>query len=99
VTLLEGFVFGLLGGLLGEVLSLFKLRHQPAHLLPVWVKSPWYWVTTALMLASGGVLVMIYMKSNIAVAPILAVNIGASAPLILGSLVSQAPAIPPGNVN
>jgi hypothetical protein len=51
------------------------------------------------MLLSGGVLVVIYMKSNIAVAPILALNVGASAPLILGSLVAQAPAIPPGNVN
>jgi len=51
------------------------------------------------MILSGGGLVVIYMKSSIAVAPILAVNIGASAPLILGTLVAQAPAIAPGNVN
>jgi hypothetical protein len=99
VSLFEGFVFGLLGGVLREVLTLFRLRHQPIRLLPVWVKSPWYWATTALMLLSGGFLVVIYMRSNIAVAPILAVNIGASAPLILGSLVSQAPALPPGHAN
>jgi hypothetical protein len=54
---------------------------------------------TILMVLSGGGLVVIYMKSSIAVAPILAVNIGASAPLILGTLVAQAPVIPPGNVN
>jgi hypothetical protein len=99
VSLVEGFLFGVLGGLFGEVLSLFKLRHQPASLLPIWIRSPWYWTMTVLMILSGGGLVVIYMKSSIAVAPILAVNIGASAPLILGTLVAQAPAIPPGNVN
>jgi len=51
------------------------------------------------MILSGGGLVAIYLKSNIQVAPILAVNIGASAPLILGTLIAQVPAIPPGNVN
>jgi hypothetical protein len=51
------------------------------------------------MILSGGGLVAIYLKSSIHVAPILAVNIGASAPLILGTLVAQVPAIPPGNVN
>lgn len=95
----EGFLFGILGGLLGEILGLFRLRHQPARLLPPWVSSVWYWTMTVLMIVSGGILVVIYIRSNIAVAPILAVNIGASAPLILGSLVAQAPAIPPGKVN
>jgi hypothetical protein len=99
VSPFEGFLFGVVGGLFGEVLSLFNLRHQPVGLLPVWLKSPWYWAMTILMILSGGGLVVIYMKSSISVAPILAVNIGASAPLILGRLVAQAPAIPPGNVN
>ena len=69
------------------------------RLLPAWVTSAWYWTVTILMIVSGGVLVVIYIRSSIAVAPFLAVNIGASAPLILGTLVAQAPAIPPGNVN
>ena len=99
-SILRGFGLGdLLGGLFGEILSLFKLRHPPVKLLPIWVKSPWYWTMTILMILSGGGLVVIYMKSSIAVAPILAVNIGASALLILGTLVAQAPAIAPGNVN
>jgi len=99
VSPVDGFLFGVLGGLFGEILSLFKLRHQPVKLLPIWVKSPWYWTMTILMILSGGGLVVIYMMSSIAVAPILAVNIGASALLILGTLVAQAPAIAPGNVN
>lgn len=48
---------------------------------------------------SGGGLVAIYIKSSIPIVPILAVNIGASAPLILGALVAQMPALPPGNAN
>ena len=99
MTAWDGFWLGVLGGLFGELLNLFKLRQQPINLLPVWVKSPWYWTLTLLMIASGGGLVVIYLKSNIPLAPILAVNIGASAPLIMGTLVAQAPAISPGNTN
>ena len=99
MTFLEGFLFGVLGGVLGELFNLFKLRQQPTNLLPAWVKSPWYWILTVLMIISGGVLVVIYLKSNIPVVPILAVNIGASAPLIVGTLVAQVPAIAPGKVD
>jgi hypothetical protein len=99
LTLVEGFLFGVLGGVLGELFNLFKLRQQPTNLLPAWVKSLWYWILTVLMIISGGVLVLIYLKSNIPVVPILAVNIGASAPLIVGTLVAQVPAISPGKVN
>jgi hypothetical protein len=99
LTLSEGFWFGVLGGLLGELFNLFKLRQQPTKLLPAWVTSFWYWILTLFMIVSGGVLVVIYLKSNIPVVPILAVNIGASAPLIVGTLVAQVPAISPGKVN
>jgi hypothetical protein len=86
VTVWDGFWLGVLGGIFGELVNLFKLRQQPVNMLPFWIRSPWYWALTVLM-------------SSIQVAPILAVNIGASAPLILGTLVAQVPAIPPGNVN
>ena len=99
MTNFEGFLFGVLGGSFGEVLNPFKLRHQPINTLPLWIKSMWYWTITVMMVASGGLLVVIYMKSNIPVVPILAVNIGASAPLIIGTLVAQAPSIPPGRVD
>ncbi len=51
------------------------------------------------MILSGGALVAIYLGSGVTMTPLLAVNIGASAPLILQSLVSQAPPIAPGRVN
>ncbi len=99
MTVWDGFWLGVLGGIFGELVNLFKLRQQPINVLPVWIRSAWYWTLTVLMVLSGGGLVAIYLTSNIQVAPILAVNIGASAPLILGTLVAQVPAIPPGNVN
>ena len=92
----EGFLFGAAGGILGEVLNLFKLRHQPANTLPDWIRSCWYWAITTLMVMSGGFLVVVYLRSNIPLVPIVALNLGASAPLIIGTLVAQAPAIPPG---
>ena len=94
-----GFWLGVLGGLLAEVFSLSKLRYLAKNELPLWLTSVWYWLITTLLIVSGGVLVGIYLGSGVAMTPLLAVNIGASAPLILQSLVSQAPAIDPGQIN
>ena len=91
MSYIDGFVFGLIGGLLAELLGLFKLRQQAPNDLPFWIKSPFYWIITALMVLAGGALVVIYKKSNIDLQPIVAVNLGASAPLIIGSLVAQTP--------
>jgi hypothetical protein len=99
MTLLEGFLYGLLGGVLSEVLGLFRLRQQKIETLPEWLTSWFYWATTLSMVAAGGLLVLIYLRSGIAVQPILAVNVGASAPLLIGSVLGQAPPIPPGTVN
>ncbi len=89
----------LLGGLLVELFSLSKLRYVPKDALPLWIKSVWYWTITTALIMSGGVLVSIYFGSGVVMTPLLAVNIGASAPLILQSLVSQAPPIDPSRVN
>ena len=95
----DGFWLGVLGGLLAELFSISKLRYRARHELPLWITSPWYWIITALLIVSGGVLVGVYLGSGVAMTPLLAVNIGASAPLILQSLVSQAPAIEPGRID
>jgi hypothetical protein len=90
---------GCLGGLLSEVLGLFRLRQQKIETLPDWLRSWFCWGTTLLMVAAGGLLVVIYLRSGIAVQPILAVNVGASAPLLIGSVLGQAPSIAPGKFN
>ena len=97
--LLEGFLYGLLGGLLSEILGLFRLRQHRPETLPEWLRSWFYWATTLLMVTAGGLLVVIYLRSGIAVQPILAVNVGASAPLLIGTVLGQAPSSPPGKVN
>jgi hypothetical protein len=88
---MNGFLFGILGGFFAELLGLFRLRQQSRQDLPVWLKSPFYWLITILMIAAGGGLVVVYLKSGIDLKPIIAVNVGASAPLIIGSLVAQTP--------
>lgn len=92
MEVMNGFLFGILGGFLAQLFELFKVRQQPAQDLPLWLRSRFYWVITILMIAAGGGLVVVYMKSGIDLKPIIAVNVGASAPLIIGTLVAQTPA-------
>ena len=96
---MEGFLYGLLGGLFSELLGLFRLRQQAVAALPEFLKSRFYWPVTMAMWIAGGGLVVVYVKSGISLNALLAVNVGASAPLIIGSLVSQAPNIAPGKIN
>ena len=97
--MLEGFSYGVFGGFMAELLGLFKLRHEKPGSFPAWLRSPFYWIITLLMILAGGVLVVVYLKSAFTLNPVLAVNVGASAPLIIGTLVSQAPPPPLGRVD
>jgi hypothetical protein len=53
-----GFLFGLFGRALAELLGLFELRRLPRAELPKWLKSPFYWTKTILMMLGGGGLVV-----------------------------------------
>lgn len=85
----ERFLWGFCGGVLAELLGLFKLRHLPPGTRPVWIKSSFYWVITGLMMVAGGVVVIAYLMSGVSLKAIVAVNLGASAPLLIGTLVAQ----------
>lgn len=82
----EFFIYGILGGLLAELLGLYKLRTQAPSAFPSYLRSAFYWAVTVAMILAGGGLVWIYNQSGLDMKPIVAVNIGASAPLILGTL-------------
>ena len=97
--ILEGFMWGVFGGFVAEILGLFKLRHEKPGTFPDWLNSPFYWLITIAMIFAGGGLVVVYLESQFALNALLSVNIGASAPLILGTLVSQAPNVPMRNVD
>jgi hypothetical protein len=87
------FCYGVLGGFLAELFGMWKLRQELKESLPAYLRSWFYWLMTVLMIGSGGLVALVYVKSGISLSPIVAVNIGASAPLIIGSLTAAPPKI------
>ena len=79
------FLCGVFGGFLGELLKWYNLR--TSQNLPIYIKSPFYWIITILIILSGGLLAILYGYQN--VNAILAVNIGLSCPLIIRALASN----------
>ncbi len=82
--------FGSFGGVLAEAWRWYKIRESPN--LPFYLKSPLYWTVTVIMILVGGILACLYGTEN--VDAFLALNIGASAPLIISALASTAPPPP-----
>jgi hypothetical protein len=83
-------MIGFFGGLAAELVQWFSIRHSLHGKLPDWSRSPAYWVVTLLMAIAGGALVYVYHRSGTKMSPILALNVGASAPLLLGKIAQQA---------
>jgi hypothetical protein len=92
---LAGFIWGAIGGILPEILLWYRVRDKIGDLSYI-PKPLFYWLITGLMICAGGVLVVAYIESGIAFKPILAMNVGASAPLAIGALAAQTPPIHPG---
>ena len=90
---LEGLGWGIVCGAFAELLGWFKLRRQ----IPDTPRP--YWIITVLMILAGGVLVVAYIRSSMPLNPLLSINVGAATPLIIGSLVAQAPPVEPGRVD
>lgn len=81
------FVLGVVGGALAELLKWYQLRESPN--LPEYSRKPLYWIITILMMLAGGVLALV--QGVDATKPLLALNIGISAPLILKGLAASVP--------
>lgn len=96
MDLASAFLYGLAGGFAAEVFGLFQLRRTG---VPQYLHSLFYWIITVAMVLVGGGIAWLYAKSGVGLTPILAVNVGAAAPLIIGQLVSQTPEVQPGRVN
>lgn len=89
---LDWTIFGLavFGGALGELLKWWQLKESPN--MPEYAKRPIYWILTVLMILAGGVLGLVYgIDPN---QPVLAINVGISAPLIIKALSASAPPSP-----
>lgn len=96
---IEGLLYGMCGGFFTQLFGLFKLRHEGPENLPDYLVSPFFWIISITMIIVGGLIVIIYLNSGMELNPLLSVNIGASAPLIIERLASQFPAIPPGRID
>ena len=85
------FLYGSIGGLLVEVAHWYGLRQSVN--LPEYLKKFSYWLITLVMIAAGGFLATIWdFPPDLANWKLLAVNIGASAPLIIKNLSATVPA-------
>lgn len=94
----EGFFYGILGGALNEVVGLYKFRKF--RILPSWFREKLYWQITISMIVVGGMLVCVYIKSDVELNPVLALNVGISAPLILDKIGTESlPSEPSDRIN
>lgn len=86
MTPIETFLWGLFGGFGAEVSVVFALRHRGSSDYPYWLKSWTYYLVAATMIIVGGVIAVAYARSGTTLNAILAIQIGASAPLIFRKL-------------
>jgi hypothetical protein len=84
------FALGVIGGALAELLKWYQLRESSNF--PAYARSWIYWLITILMVAAGGLLAVVQGVEGSK--PLLALNIGISAPLILKGLATTVPAEP-----
>jgi hypothetical protein len=83
MTPLVSFLWGFGGSLAVEVAAVNQLWQNDPAGMPARYKNPWFWFCRLLLAVTGGGLTLAYgIKDN----PVLAANIGASAPLILQTL-------------
>jgi hypothetical protein len=81
------FLVGCFGGIMGESLNWYLRRDSPR--IAAYLKGVRYWITTVVMILTGGVLATLYgveEKSAILVA-----HIGLTAPLIIKALAQSLP--------
>lgn len=99
LTSMQGLFYGIAGGILAEFVGWYKLRTVLYNSHPEYSKSLSYWIMTIGMIFAGGGLVYIYIESGFQFKALLAINIGATAPLILEAFTRQMPEVAPGKVN
>lgn len=90
----EIFMWGIFGGAGAEISVVFALRHRGPKEYPHWLKSWTYYIVALVMVLVGGIVTVAYAKSGTTLNAILAIQIGASAPLIFRKLTETIPESP-----
>lgn len=93
MVLEDGFLWGLLGGVLPEFYALYKIRQDFHAKSPRWVTSWFYWTVTVVMVLLGGGVVAFYLNSGTVLTPLLAIHLGAATPTLIGSLIKGKPVV------
>ncbi len=86
----SGVIFAAAGALALKMLELAEVRTIPKDQRPD-LSDLLYWVPFLVMPILGGGLAYMYIMSDIVLKPVLAVNVGISAPLIIRAMASAAP--------
>ncbi len=93
------FWFAVFGGFAINILRLAELAQTPHPERPRTFSDPFYVLQFVVLPFLGGGLAYTYQASGTILSPILALNIGVSAPLILKNLASAIPPLGPRKVN
>lgn len=79
------YLFGCLGGAVVELLRWWKLRES--DVFPAYAGRPVYWLLTVAMIGVGGLVAIVYGTESMSA--VMAMNLGGSAPALLGALAKQ----------
>lgn len=94
MSLFETFLWAVFGGVGAEVSVVFAHRHRAPKDFPYWLKSWPYYIASVAMVLFGGGIAAAYASSGTTLNAILAIQIGASAPLIFRKLSETIPETP-----
>ena len=89
----EPLVWGAIGGLLGHLLILLNHAKLSKEDRTLAVVDSWFWIGWFIEALLAVIVTLLYLRSGISLPPLLAINVGASAPLIVQRLISSVPAI------
>lgn len=89
---------GVLGGLLPELLGLYRLRTLSVREWPEALSRRSYWIVTlAFNLVAAGGIPVLWTLSGTQLSPLLAANVGAAAPVVIEGLAKALPRAAPSH--
>ncbi|WP_010322162.1 hypothetical protein [Marinobacterium stanieri] len=93
MTTVETFLFGVAGGVLPEFYVFYTLRHTWLKEKPSWVKSPFYWLMTFVMVLLGGGTAALYSYLGIKLNALMAMHLGIATPVLIQTALKEKPKI------